>query len=306
MLLKNLTVYRLPSDFSQSTVELEARLADRCLFPCAPFEMVSRGWVNVAPAQRLLHAVEGQRLIALGTEEKLLPTSIVRQVALERAAGLAEKQGFPLGRKQMRDLRLQVGEELKARALCRRRETRAWIDVANGWFVVDAASAQRAEAVIETLRATLGTFAVIPLATDRSPAAAMSSWLNAGQAPAPFTIDDSLELRAADKTPAVIRYGHCAPEQRELRARLSGGMQPVRLGLTWQGRVSFVLTDKLLLKQVEFVETASAEDDAADDIDPVERLDAELVLTAGELGALLTDLVAALGGEARLPAVEAA
>jgi recombination associated protein RdgC len=134
----------------------------------------------------------------------------------------------------------------------------------------------------------------------------MTSWLNLGTAPAPFAIDDSLELRAADKTPAVIRYGHCAPEQRELRARLSGGMQPVRLGLTWKGRVSFVLTDKLVLKQLEFVETASAEDDAADDIDPIERLDAELLLTAGELSELLGDLVAALGGEARLPAVEAA
>ncbi len=306
MLFKNLTIYRLPPDFVDAPAELEARLADRCLFPCAPFDMASRGWVNSSPAQRLLHSTEHHRLIALGSEEKLLPASVIRQVAGERAVELAEKQGFPVGRKQLRDLRLQVGEELKARAFCKRRETRAWIDVAQGWFVVDSASAPRAEAVVETLRASLGSFAVVPVATERSPAAAMSAWLTAGQAPAPFTLDDSLELRAGDKSPAVIRYGNCPAEQRELRTRLSAGMVPTRVGLTWRGRISFVLTDKLLLKQLDFVEVESAEDDAGDDVDAVERFDAELLLTAGELSELLADLVGALGGEARLPTAAAA
>jgi recombination associated protein RdgC len=306
MLFKNLSIYRLPPDFNDAPAELEARLADRCLFPCAPFEMKSRGWVNASPAQRLLHSIESHRLVSLGTEEKLLPTSIIRQVASERAVIAAEKQGFPVGRKQLRDLRIQVGEELKARALCRRRETRAWIDAANGWFVVDAASAPRCEDVIETLRASLGSFAVVPLATERSPAAVMSAWLTHGQAPAPFSIDDNLELRAADKSPAVIRYGHCAAEEKELRTRLASGMQPTRLGLTWHGRVSFVLTDKLAIKQLEFVEVESSEDDVADDVDPVERFDAELLLMGGELNQLLADLVQVLGGEARLPAVAAA
>lgn len=307
MLFKNLIIYRLPADFADAPAALEASLADRCLFPCAPFEMVSRGWVSSSPAQRLLHSVESHRLLCLGTEEKLLPSSIVRQVALERAAKLAGEQGFPAGRKQLRDIRLQVTEELKARALCRRRETRAWIDAANGWFVVDAASVQRAESLVDTLRDTLGSFAVVPLATERSPAVVMSSWLNAGQAPAPFAIDDNLELRATDKTPAIIRYGHCSPESRELRARLSAGMMPTRLGLTWNGRVSFVLTDKGGIRQLEFLELQ--QDDPAgegDDVEPVERFDAELLLMGGELSQLIADLVAALGGEARLPAAAAA
>jgi len=306
MLFKNLFIYRLPADFDDAPAALEARLADRCLFPCAPFEMVSRGWVTCSPAQRLLHSVESHRLLALGTEEKLLPASIIRQVALERAAKLAEDQGFPAGRKQLRDIRLQVTEELKARALCKRRETRAWIDASNGWFVVDVASAQRAESVVDTLRQTLGSFAVVPLATERSPAVVMSSWLNAGEATGPFTIDDNLELRAADKTPAVIRYGHCAPENRELRTRLAAGMVPTKLGLTWNGRVSFVLTDKGVIKQVEFLELE--QDDTPgeeDDVDPVERFDAELLLMGGELSKLIADLVEALGGEARLPAAAA-
>lgn len=307
MIFKNLFLYRLPDDWQTVPADLEARLADRCLFPCAPFEMTSRGWVNASPAQRLVHTVENQRLLALGTEQKLLPTSVIRQVALERAAKLAENQGFPCGRKQLRDLRLQVGEELKARALCRRTETRAWIDGEDRWFAVDAAGAKRAEDVVEVLRATLGSFGVVPVATERSAAVCMAQWLNAGEAPRGFSIDDTLELRAGDKSQAVIRYTHCPPESRELRARLAAGMLPTRLGLTWNGRVSFVLTDKLLLKQIEFLELA--EDESADDdaeIDPVERFDAELLLMSGELRKLIADLIDALGGEARVPQAAAA
>lgn len=303
MLFRNLSVYRLPEDWQEIPSDLELRLADRCLFPCAPFEMISRGWVNASPAQRLLHTVETQRLMVLGTEQKLLPASVIRQVTAERAARQAEEQGFPCGRKQLRDLRLQVAEELKARALCRRSETRAWIDGTGRWFVVDSASAKRAEDVIEVLRATLGSFAVVPLATERSPAVAMASWLNQGEAPANFSLDDSLELRAADKTPSVIRYTHCPPESHELRARLASGMMPTRLGLTWKGRISFVLTDKLVIRQVEFLELSedTAEPEDAE-VDPVERFDAELLLMAGELREMLADLIEALGGEVRAPA----
>ena len=304
MLFKNLILYRLPQDWTEVPADLELKLADRCLFPCAPFEMQSRGWIDASPAQRLMHTIEQQRLIALGVEQKLLPSSVIRQVVVERAAKFTEDQGFPCGRKQLRDLRLAVTEELKSRALSRRTSTLAWIDGEDRWFAVNAASAKRAEDVIDVLRNTIGSFAAVPLGTERSPAMSMAQWLHAGAAPNGFTLDDSLELRAGDKSPAVIRYTQCAPESRELRARLAAGMLPTRLGLTWNGRISFVLTDKLVLKQIEFLELADqppADDDP--ELDPVERFDAELLLMSGELRKLIADLIDALGGETAAPAL---
>ena len=94
MWFKNLIVYRLPADWSVSAAELEELLAKRPLQPCSPFEMVSRGWVAPASTGRLLHTVNQQHLIALGIEQKLLPASIIRQVAQERAEALAVEQGW--------------------------------------------------------------------------------------------------------------------------------------------------------------------------------------------------------------------
>lgn len=206
MLFRNLVIHRLPADWTLSAHELEEQLAQRTLRPCGPFDMLSRGWVAPAGSARLVHTVNLQHLIALGVDQKLLPASIIRQVTKERAEALAVEQGFPVGRRQLRELRMRVTEELRSRALTRRRATRAWIDPRGGWFVVDAAGPARAEELVETLRDTLGSFAVQPLETERSPQASMALWLKHGDAPLRFTIEQDLELQAADRSGAAIRY----------------------------------------------------------------------------------------------------
>jgi recombination associated protein RdgC len=302
MWFKNLVVYRLPADWSVAPAELEEKLAQRALQPCGSFDMQSRGWVPSSAAERFVHTTHGQHLIALGVEQKLLPSSIVRQVAADRAKAIEQQQGFPVGRRQMRELRERVLEELRARALTRRRITRAWIDPGHGWLVVDAAGAPRAEELIETLRDTLGSLAVQLVETERSPSASMGAWLALGDAPLRFTIDQDLELQAADQTKATIRYTRYPLEAREIRQHLTAGMYPTRLGLTWNDRISFVLTEKLQVKRVEFLaidkESPAAEQSQADQkLAAQEQFEIDFMLMAGELNQLLADLGQALGGQ---------
>ena len=295
-MFKNLVFHRLPENWSMSAADLESQLANHTLRPCGPFDMSSRGWVPVTQGGRLLHTVNQQHMIALGTDDKLLPGSIIRQVAQERAEIQAAEQGFPVGRKQMRDLRARVADELRARALTRRRVTRAWIDPAAGWFAVDASGMPRAEAVVETLGDTLGSFAPVAVQTERSPQAAMAVWLSRGEAPSRFTIDDDLELQSADKVKAVVRYTRHPLDAKEVRGHLHTGKYPTRLGLTWNDRVSFVLTDKLQVKRLDFLEM-NKDDTQADEVDPAEQFDIDFAVMAGELANLLKDLTAVLAGD---------
>lgn len=295
MWFKNLVVYRLPADWSVSAAELEAQLGSRPLQPCGPFDMLSRGWVAPSSTGRLVHTVNLQHLIALGVNQKLLPASIIRQVTAERAAELALEQGFPVGRRQMRDLKLRVTEELRSKALTRRRITRAWIDPVNGWLVVDAAGTSKAEELIEMLRDTLGSLAVTMVETPRSPQMSMAVWLKLGEAPLRLSIEQDLELKAANQSRAVIRYSHHPLDGREIQTHLSAGMYPTRLGLTWNGRIAFVLNDKLQIKRLEFLEMSG---DAAqgEERDEAEQFDIDFTVMAGELAKLLDDVVAALTG----------
>lgn len=304
MWFKNLFVYRLPDDWSVSAAEMEDKMAARTLQPCGSFDMQSRGWVFASPAQRLVHTTNGQHLIALGVEQKLLPGSIIKQVAQERAKLLEDQQGYPVGRRQMRELKERVTEELRARALSRRRVTRAWIDPANGWFVVDAAGASRAEELVESLRDTLGSLPVQFLETERAPHSSMAAWLMLGDAPLRFVIDQDLELQAVDENKATVRYARHPLEGKEIQAHINAGKYPTRLGLTWNDRVAFVLTDKLQLKRIQFLLMDKDKPDE-ETLSPEEQFDIDFALMAGELAEMLSDVRAALGGE-QMPQAAAA
>jgi recombination associated protein RdgC len=305
MWFKNLMVYRLPDNWTLPAADLEYQMASRTLQPCGSFEMQSRGWVSASPAQRLVHTTNGQHMIALGVEQKLLPGSIIRQVATERAKILEEQQGYPVGRRQMRELKERVTEELRARALTRRTLTRAWIDPVNGWFVVDASGAARAEALVETLRDTLGSLPVQFLETERSPASSMAAWLMMGDAPLRFVIDQDLELQTIDKNKATVRYARHPLEGKDIQAHINSGKYPTRLGLTWNDRISFVLTDKLQLKRVEFLEI-SKDKPEEDSVSAEEQFDIDFMLMAGELSQMLADVREALGGEQKMQQAAAA
>ena len=305
MWFRNLILYRLPSGWTMTAAQLEEKLGTRPLQPCGALDLLSRGWIAPTPGGRLVHALNQQLLIALGVEQKLLPASIIRQEAQRRARIKEGSQGFPVGKRQMRDLKIQVTEELRARALSRQRSTRAWIDPQGGWCVVDAASAGKAEELIDTLRDTLGSFAVQFVHTQRSPHTSMAAWLTHGSAPGRLVLDQDLTLMTADGTKSTVRYTRHALDLREIGSHLAAGKYPAQLGLCWNDRVAFMLNEKLAIRRVQFLDLepdAGEPERAATAVDPLEQFDADFALMTGELGQLLAEILEALGGETPIAA----
>jgi len=205
MRFKNLLAYRLDAHWDIDARKLEKILAGRALQPCTSFEMESHGWVPRQEGDPFLYTLNRHWLLTLGIEQKILPASVIRQVAAERATGLAKKQGHTIGRKQMREIKERVFDELLPRALTRRQTTPAWIDAENRWFVVDTVAESKAERLLETLRKSGNEFPAKRLDTQLSPAAAMTGWLAKGGISPDFTIDQDLELLASDANKATVR-----------------------------------------------------------------------------------------------------
>lgn len=206
-------------------------------------------------------------------------------------------QGLPVGRKQMRDLKDKVTVELRAKAFTRKRVTRAWIDPTLRWLVVEAAGASRAEEVVETLRDSLGTLAVTFLETEHSPQQGMAAWVRVGEAPLRFTIDTDLELQAADESKSTVRYARHSLEGKDILAHISTGKAVTKLGLTWNDRVTFVLTNKLEVKRVKFLSITKDAGESETELSAEEQFEADFILMSGELAQLLSDLAHSLGGE---------
>jgi len=298
MWFKNLVIYRLTSPWTMSAAELEQSLAGRPLTACNGFEMQSRGWVAVDGEERLLFSQGTQHLLAMGVNQKLLPGSIISQVAKERAAGIAVEQGFPVGRRQMRELKEKVTDELRGRALTKRSVLHAWLDAEQGWLIVDTPSVARAEELVQTLRDTLGTLSVTLLETAKSPSVSMGAWLMFGEVPGRFQIEQDLELQSVKDPRSMIRYVNHPLEAREIQKQISTGKSVTRLGLSWSDRVSFQLNAKLEIKRVQFLDVITEREDGSTE-DAAEKFAIDFTLMTGELGAMLKELTDLLGGEAR-------
>jgi len=296
MWFRNLRLYRLSPSWDMDATRLNALLAAHPLARCGSQDMVSRGWVFPRYEGEFVHAANRCWLLALGVEQKLLPAAVVREATNERAAKIEAEQGRKVGRKEMRDLREHVTQELLPRAFTRRRTSWGWIDPVSGWLVLDAGSDSKAEEFVEALLKCVPGMPLRPLSTLLSPGAAMTGWLADGEPPDGFGIDDELELRPPTPANAAIRYVHLGLEGAEIRAHIAAGKTATRLGMTWRERVSFVLTDKLQLKRLGFLDIVREQ--AADAHNADEQFDIDFTLMSGEVARLLGDLVPALGGEA--------
>ena len=298
---RNLIVYRLPTPWNITLEKLEEQLKRVPFQRCSGSEQQRSGWISPNGKEGpLVHAVNRQWLLALCTEQRLLPSSVIQDEVKERAEAIETQQGYAPGRKQLRELKDRVAEELLPRAFTRRRSTYVWIDPTNGWLAVDASALGKAEEVIEMLRKTLDDFPLKLVNTQISTCSAMADWLAGGEAPGAFTIDRDCELKAPGDEKATVRYVRHPLEgdgvDEEIKAHLARGKIPTRLALTWNDRLSFVLTDRFEVKRLAFLDLIKEEaEKAAEHAD--EQFDADFALMTGELSRFLPALVEALGGE---------
>ena len=297
MWFKNLQIYRLPAPWAYTPEQLEEALSSNAFTPASSNELLRQGWDKPRPNGGLVHVVNKQMLILLGTEKKLLPGSVINQVAKARAAEMEEAQGFAPGKKAMKELKERVADELLPRAFSIRSNVWTWIDPVNGWLVVDAASPAKADEVIKLLLKAVDRMPLESLRVQRSVVGVMTEWLQSDEAPAGFTVDMDTELRATGESKAAVRYVKHSLDPEEVRRHIAAGKQCTRLAMTWDSKISFVLTEQLAIKGIKPLDVISEKESSTKNDD--ERFDGDFMLMTGELAKLMADVVEALGGEAK-------
>ncbi|TXH71426.1 MAG: recombination-associated protein RdgC, partial [Thiothrix sp.] len=77
-----------------------------------------------------------------------------------------------------------------------------------------------------------------------------------------------------------------------VKSNLATGKLVSKLMLTWDQRISFVLTDNFQIKRLKFLDVFDEQLDEQDPQSYAERKDIEFTLMTGEVARLLTDLMA--------------
>ncbi len=288
-------VYRVGEGWQPTLAQLEQALDAERFVPCGASQEKSVGWVEPRGEAHgpLVEAVNGQRIFKLKIETKGVPGAVVTRKAKERCAYIETTTGRKPGKKEMKEIKEDVKMSLMPMAFSKESSVWVWVDPVARLLALDAGSQAKADEVVTMLVKTFAGVSLTLLNTHMSPQSAMASWLMSQDAPAGFSVDRECELRAADESKSVVRYVRHPLDTDEVKQHVEAGKLPTRLAMTWEGRVSFSLTEALQLKKVTFLDVVF--ENATSDKD--EGFDADVAIATGELQQLLPDLMAALGGE---------
>lgn len=292
-MFKNAIAYLVTPGFRIDHEMLERRPA----MPCAANEGRTLGFI--APCSHstanLVHHVAGHSLICIETEDRLLPGSVVAEEVETRAIELESQQGYKPGRKQLRELKERVTDELLPKAFTQKRRTLGVF--AGPYFIVDTSSPARADMMIDALRSVLEALPLAMINTQKQITGEMIEWL-LGTTPWGMTVDDFVELEKAEPGKPAIAYKRTTLDESDMRRRISDAYVPRKIGITLHDRISFKVDDSLHLKQLAALELMQVDkrhyDDKAEDMAQV--FDADVALMAGELVATYNFLIAQLGG----------
>lgn len=292
-MFKNATIYKITQDF-QPAQEDHDNLLTNAFAHCGPTQITSSGWIPPRGEEHgeLMEIVGGHCLMKLLTETRRVPAEAIQRHVDAAAANIEKTTGRKPGKKERRELKEEALLELLPRAFPTLTATLVWLDPKAQMLVIDTASPTRADLVATHLVGTLTGLVLAPVQTQVSPSAAMAEWLCDMEAPPYFSVDRECELESADESQSKVKYVRHQLDITEVTDHISGGKVPKALAMTWNNKVSFLLTDSMHLKRLEFLDVVfeGGKEEKAD------AFDANVALLTGELSLLIPDIVTALGG----------
>ncbi|MGA1742565.1 MAG: recombination-associated protein RdgC, partial [Pseudohongiellaceae bacterium] len=149
MWFKNVRVYCLTQSFDLSFEDLESQLGENVFIPCANYEKSRIGWVSplgdAAPeltedqSPMLTHIIGDYIMLCAQKQDRLLPSSVVREATAEKIADIESSQDRKVYPKEKREIQDNMYASLLPRAFTRSTRTYGYISRADKLLVIDAA-----------------------------------------------------------------------------------------------------------------------------------------------------------------------
>jgi recombination associated protein RdgC len=306
-MFKNACFFRVAEDFVLPDLAALERVLHKARFvPCGPTQPESSGWVPPRgnKSKVLAESIGGHLILKQCTEKRAVPASAVKAAVEEKIERYkAETGNERVPAKLKKEFKEEVLLDLLPRAFSKRGTTLLWLDPVAKLLVVDAGSLAAADRIVSSLLAALlevpGAGPALDLQliqTQTSPAASMSHWLSTREAPWRFSVDRDCELKAPDEQKSTVRYSRHTLEIDEVAQHIAAGKVPTQLAMTWNDRVSFVLSEAGQMRKLKMLDVVVKEADDAKGKDD-EGFDTNAAILTGELAQLIPDLLEALGGE---------
>ena len=299
MWIKQAKFFMLPENAMPDRETLSQALSEHAFQAVSGLALFSEGFANAVPfSDDLIFSTQNSDKISLKTEERILPAAAVKDLLEDKIADIQAKTARTVGRKEKQRIKEELINELLPKTLSKSSRTNLYLLPKSGLclLLVDNANDNRASKAVSRLREALGDLFVFLPSTVKSPEQLMTDWLLSGECAGGFDLDDSCEMKSlADETGTTVRIAKADLTSDEVVQHAKGGKTVTQLGLTWQDKIAFVLSNDLSIKRIRFLDMVQEE--AENDSDDLPALTAATQLLATQtLADMFDELTAHLGG----------
>lgn len=297
MLFKNLSLYRITEKLAIGQPELNEALQNRPFVPCGSQDWSRKGFVTpIDRTDELTLSIGNCHLMALKIQEKVLPAAAVAEALTEKVAEIEAKENRIIGRKERKQLKDQVTQELLPRALTKSKLIFGYLDLNQDLLIINSASASASEEYIGALRDALNSLPVIPMETNRPLSSTFSTWV-LDKVPEGINLNGGCLMIDPESGAKVTVSEHDLTNEAFCNL-LHEGHVIEKLSVRLPDEVTFTLTKDLRVSKMKFVDAALMAGRSEDNETTSDVARADFMILIGMVSRMLAMILAECGGEA--------
>ena len=256
MFFKTIQAFQLKDVEAIDFATIEQALKDHPLRECGSQDWFTFGTLPLIRNSECWALISGDcMLFRFAKEEKNLPAAIVREALETKVSEIEITEGRKVGRKEKADIKEELVFTLRPKAFAKRTDAWLMIDKKAGLLVLNTTNAGMTEQSFKHLQTMLGSFPMVPLQAQSSPAGVMTDWLMKNDLPASLETGAECEVVDHSEDKAKARFKNLEPLSEDVTRHLEQGMQVKSLALRYTDKLSFVLNDDLTLKSIKWDDT---------------------------------------------------
>lgn len=285
---KNLLVYKAKDGFLITEEDLKRSLNDFAFVDCGPSDKAKTGWLSPFSTEQMYHCHGTQDfLLKYCKQERKINASAFNQMLTRTVSAMEEEDGRPLNKRQKDQIRDELLSDILPNALPVNDYINLFIIESGKYIAIDSANHNKAETVLALLRKSLGSLPVIPLLGDTPAETVITEWVRSGETPAGIVLGNSAKLKSILDDGPIIGVKSADLSSEEIQAHIAHNAMVREVGIDFQDRVAFSLTDGMQIKGLKFSDEIKDQNEDIPKEDVLARLDADLALVFGEIKTLI-------------------
>lgn len=296
MWFKQAQLIKIKDKFFATPETLIEQLAPLAFQPCLPNLPISQGWVPPVDTDDapLVHATADFLMICLQIEEKILPSTVVKQKCKEQIKQIETNREHKISSKEKLAISQSIYNELLPKAFTKFTKIYAYFDLKNNWLIVNTLNPKKTDSFLTFLKRSLEDLQFEQLELKKI-AYSMADWLKNNTHPDTLQIEKTGVFRDPSNKRRTIRFQQHDLLSSNVQAHLAKDeFEIAQMEMMWHDQITFTLKDDFLLQSIKYMEKVIELAKENQTETAFARFDADFLIMASTLGGLFNDLLLAL------------